>query len=152
MIVEFFVPGIPKPAGSKNGFAIKKGGKYTGKVAMVDASGKAGANWRADVRAKACEVYSGPPLSIALRVDFIFSFPRPKKHYYIRKSGTALCEDAPRWHTTTPDRTKATRGIEDSLKGVLWVDDNIIVAGVTLKRYCNEGERPGVLIRVQEAG
>jgi len=38
--VTITVYGTPTPQGSKSGFAIKKDGQYTGRVAMVEGSNK----------------------------------------------------------------------------------------------------------------
>lgn len=38
--IRFFCAGHPAPGGSKTGFAIKKGGVYTGRVAIIDAGGQ----------------------------------------------------------------------------------------------------------------
>jgi len=44
--ITLFIPGIPAPGGSKRGFAIRKGGVLTGRVAMVDAGGQRTKDWR----------------------------------------------------------------------------------------------------------
>lgn len=51
--VDLTVGGRPAPQGSKRAFAIKKGGKFTGKVAMVESSKKGVDSWRGDVMAAA---------------------------------------------------------------------------------------------------
>jgi len=147
--IEFFVPGIPAPGGSKRGFAIKKGGAFTGRVAIVEAGGQRTKDWRA-----ACAMVANdhrPPelFRTALKVDFAFVMPRPKYHYHTSKAKAGqLREDAPNFHTSAPDRTKLTRSTEDALKGIVWADDALIVAGHTSKAY---GERPGCTITVSPA-
>lgn len=144
--ISFFVPGIPAPGGSKRGFALKKGGVFTGRVVITEDAGQRNKDWRQAcvVMAQensATEVFRGP-----LRVDFAFVMPRIKAHFHFSKAKAGqLRDDAPLHHTVKPDRTKLTRSTEDALKGILWADDAQIVAGETTKQY---GARPGCLITV----
>lgn len=48
-----------------------------------------------------------------------------------------------------PDLDKLVRAIGDALKGVLYRDDGQVVSIDASKRFCLEGEAPGVLIEVQ---
>lgn len=133
---RFFVTGIPAPGGSKNGFAIKKGGVYTGRVAIVESAGHKNKDWRAAVAWTAVEAMRKEmvkaPLLCALRVDFHFTMPRPKHHY---RSNGQLKETAPTWHVAKPDTTKLIRSSEDSLKGIAWVDDSQIAQQTGSKVY-----------------
>lgn len=143
----FFVPGIPAPGGSKKGFAIKKGGVYTGRVIITDAAGQRNKNWRAAV-ALAAQAQTGEAgvLRGPLRVDFSFVMPRLKAHFHSGKAKFGqLREDAPKWHVSKPDRTKITRSTEDALKGVIYADDSQIVDGQTTKCY---GDQSGCLIKI----
>lgn len=138
--MTFHVSGIPAPGGSKNAFAIKKGGKYTGRVALVDAGGERNVTWRAHVRLAATlaqiPIIKGP---VMLGVDFLM--PRPKSHY--RKG--ILKPDAPKWHIGAPDTTKLIRSTEDSLKGVAWTDDSQVCIQTGIKFY---SEYPGAKITI----
>ena len=135
-MISFFVPGIPAPGGSKRAFAIKKGGVFTGRVAIVDDAGQRNKDWR-----QACVVVANDhrPQELfrgALRVDFAFTMPRPKYHFHTSKAREGqLREDAPTYHTSKPDRTKLMRSTEDALKGIIWADDSQIVAGEPTKTY-----------------
>jgi len=141
-MLEFFVPGIPRPAGSKRAFPIRRKDGHLG-VAVSDMSGEAGKAWRTDIKAFAQEALGKQSLldcPIALEITFVM--PRPKHHY--GKKG--LKENAPYWHTSKPDATKMLRCVEDSLKGVLWHDDAQVVHQVVWKIY---GENPGALIKIR---
>ena len=159
MNVSFFVPGIPRPGGSKRpflirnkaGFPVMKNGHPI--IVVTDASGKKGKDWRGDVRAAAQAVYKDLPVEktpVHIRVEFYF--PRPKSHFRTGKNAGVLRDDAPRNHLQDPDATKLLRSIEDALSGILWKDDNIIVeqlvtkgwneqSGMTLEAWTNPGER-----------
>jgi len=117
--ISFFVPGIPRPGGSKTAFFNKK----LGRAMIVDAC-KGNADWRATVRQIGAQAMAGRDLlraPLALRIDFCM--PRPKAHY--RKDGT-LKPNAPAVHSTRPDATKLTRAVEDALTGVVWTDDALV--------------------------
>lgn len=139
--IEFFIHGVPKPAGSKRGFVTKKG-----KVAMVDASGQAGKDWRHDCKMGALEMLKkkfgddslkGPllPRGQALRLGVTFIMPRPKWHFRTRNNGGDIKKSAPVFHIIKPDRTKLLRSVEDALTGILWEDDCQIVDGFVRKLY-----------------
>lgn len=140
--LSFFVPGIPAPGGSKRAFAIRNGGVYTGRTVMFDDAGQRNKDWRQACVVMADQKRPQEPFLGPLRVDFDFVMPRLKAH---RRPNGELRENAPKWHTVKPDRTKLTRSTEDALRGIIWADDSIIVAGSTTKTY---GDRPGCMITV----
>jgi Holliday junction resolvase RusA-like endonuclease len=139
--IEFFVRGIPAPAGSKRGFAIFKGPKggkkeFTGKVAMVDAAGQRGKEWRVDVKNEARRVFTTMPLLTGpLKVSLHFAFARPKCHYGSGKNAQTLKPGAPLRHVTKPDVLKLARAVEDALTGIVWVDDSQITIENLSKAY-----------------
>lgn len=143
-IISFWVPGIPAPGGSKKAFPIKKGGKYTGRVAVVDAGGQKTKDWRANVTASAFEAMQKAqlsPLEGPLAAEVYFVMPRPLYHF--KKS--ELRDDAPVYHTKAPDATKLMRSTEDSLKGIVFRDDAQICSQLITKVY---GEKPGCSITI----
>lgn len=145
-VISFFVPGIPAPGGSKRAFPIKKGGQYTGRVAIVDAGGQKTKDWRSSVvqfAYDAMKLKNFPPLNGALCIFVDFIMPRPKYHY--GKSG--LKNDAPEFHTIAPDATKLMRSTEDAMKGIVFKDDSQLSEQRIVKRY---GDKPGCMIRVQQ--
>lgn len=143
MRIEFFVHGTPKPAGSKRGFVNPK----TGKAILVDASGQKGKDWRHDCKMAAVDAMNGKQRFIGpVKLTVNFCMPRPKAHY---KGKTAsLKTNAPRWHTKTPDSTKLLRGLEDSLKGIVWDDDSQVAVQYVLKQY--DGDTNGAFVLVED--
>lgn len=140
-VIEFFVPGIPRPGGSKRAFVNKKTGK-----AILTEDGRHTKTWRADVKAAAERAYDGPLLAGPIRFDVRFLMPRPKYHYRTGRHAGDLKPSAPIWPITKPDRTKMLRSTEDALKGLIWRDDAQVVTGLPEKAYANH--RPGAEIHI----
>ena len=146
--ISIVVYGIPRPAGSKRAFPIKKNGEYTGRSIVTDASGQLGRDWRADVKAAAIAQYQGPPLEGDLYVEIFFGLPRPKSHFGTGKNAQFLRRGAPQAHTKKPDVGKLARAVEDALSGIVWRDDRQIVGAFYYKEYTVTSEPPGCEIRV----
>lgn len=147
--IRFFVSGFPAPGGSKTGFAIKKGGIYTGRVAIIDAAGKRNKEWRQLVSAAAMEAMrlSGSvPLTGAIEVELLFQMPRPKSHF--TSNGITLRPGAPLQHVTRPDCLKLARSTEDAMTGKCYADDAQIVREVIEKAF---SDAPGCWITIREA-
>jgi Holliday junction resolvase RusA-like endonuclease len=136
--IHFTVLGRAKTAGSKRAFVNPK----TGKAIVTDDSGKAGKEWRADVKSCAREAWDGPLLEGPLTVVLTVFRARPKSHF--RANGD-LKDSAPATPTTRPDLTKYARAAEDALTGILWRDDSQITDQVHAKRY-GEPERLDVTV------
>ena len=149
--ISFFVPGTPRPGGSK----ISMRHKHTGKIITKEA-GKYTAAWRDRVVAFACHAYKGDPLTGPLELSIVFRMPRPKDHYGTGRNAKRLKPSAPKHHIVKPARTQLLRSTEDALKGVIWKDDNQIVNGTIAKTYADDqvpgGMIPGarILIRTLE--
>ncbi len=83
-----------------------------------------------------------------LRLDVTAYLRRPKRLIYKRKPMPSVV--AP----VKPDRTNILKLAEDSMKGIWWKDDNVVVAGEPLKFYAaGEGygdPRPRVEIQAWE--
>lgn len=141
----FFVPGIPKPAGSKRGFIVRRAGGKLG-VAITDDC-KKGKDWRGDVKVYAGMAIKAPIVAGAVRLSVEFNMPRPKSHYRTGKHAGQLKPDAPTWHTSKPDRTKLVRGLEDALTGIAWTDDAQVVCGEVTKKYADR--EPGALVMIE---
>lgn len=140
MQISFFVDGLPQTAGSKRGFAIKKGGMYTGNVAMMDANPKTKL-WQAEVKQAARVAYFGNPTDQPISLMMTFWMPRPKYHFL----RGVLRKNAPAVHTFMPDVLKLGRAIEDALTGVIYEDDAQIYNERLRKFYVSENRaRPGV--------
>jgi len=130
MKITFFVPGIPKPHGSK---------KHVGRGILVE-SCKDLAPWREAIKYAAMQEarrvgWEIPPHKTPIRMDCVYVFPRPKSHY---KADGTLRPSAPLWHTTKPDRDKLERATGDALTGVLYHDDSAVCAGQPEKVYTIE--------------
>ena len=144
MEIKFFVPGVPKTAGSKNAFIIRpKGGPP--RAIVTDASGKAGKDWRASIQ-QACPSTGSGPASGAVQVFILFLMPRPKAHY---NSKGDIKDSAPFWHTSKPDVLKLGRAVEDALTKLLWIDDSQIFQTRLYKRYVDHDETPGAHIEIE---
>jgi len=140
--VEFFVPGIPRPGGSKKGFYNAK----IGRVMMTKAGGRREENWRQAVSFAAMQAMGDrEPLRGPILLDVTFFMPRPKSHFRAGKHAGELKPDAPSIHISKPDRTKLLRGTEDAMKGIVWADDSQVWGGSITKLY---GSRPGAKILV----
>lgn len=142
-LIEFFVPGIPKPAGSKRFFGLSK---KTGRAIISDDSGKAGQDWRGDVKTFAVQCKPETPWTGPVGMELTFAFPRPKSHFGGGKNADVLKASAPSCHIIKPDATKITRAVEDALTGIIWRDDSQIIEQHIRKTFGNSG----VFVRVWE--
>lgn len=138
--IKFFVPGIPKPGGSKKGIYNKN----TGRVMIFDACNK-NKQWRDSVMAVAAEHYPGKLLDTPLRLTVVFQMPRPKYHF--KKDGS-LKPNAPRYHVSAPDCTKLLRSTEDAITKILWHDDSLVAIQQAQKIYTPD--IPGAQILIEE--
>lgn len=106
--MNFFVPGVPRPQGSKRGFVVK------GKAVLVESAGQPLKDWRAVVALAGTEVMAGrSPFVGPLGVDLNFHLPRPKSYPKSRVD----------WPSKRPDIDKLARAVLDALTHVCWVDD-----------------------------
>lgn len=137
-VVVVFVPGHPKPAGSKRVFLVSKAGGPQRPV-VTDDSGAKGRDWRVAIQHAIAAVHTAPPLTGPLDLSCYFTVTRPLGHSGRR----GLRPSAPPYPTTRPDVTKLLRAVEDAATGLLWADDAQIVTQSATKRY---GARPGVVI------
>lgn len=146
-LFELFVPGVPRPAGSKKGFVTRS--KATGKLrAIITDDCKRSRPWKSHVSAMVADAWRGSPLDEPLELSIVFTMPRPASHYGTRKGVRYPKPDAPHFHTIAPDATKLLRAAEDAMNGLLWTDDSRVVEQHVRKIY---GDRPGAMIRVRRA-
>ena len=151
MIETFYVHGIPKPAGSKTGFALRKGGAFTGRVAIVDAC-KGSRDWKTTVTQmvsdRLSKISKGRfPTMKPVSLSLTFFMQRPKAHLHGASKDFEVRANAPTHHSTRPDTLKHARAVEDALTGILYHDDAQIVTELIQKRYLNT---PGVNITIEE--
>lgn len=144
--VEFFVPGIPKPAGSKKGFYNKK----INRVLIVDDCNKT-KSWQGIVSTYALQAKQDAELHELIvdpiRVVFDFYFIRPKGHFGSGKNAMKLKPSAPAYHITKPDVLKLARAAEDALTGIIYRDDSQIYNETIGKQYATN--HSGVHIKIQ---
>lgn len=149
--VRFFIPGIPSPGGSKSAFCLKKNGVYTGRAVVVDAGGKKTKLWRQEAARAALVAMKEAdlaPWTCAIEVELIFHLPRPQSHF-LGGNVTRLRPDAPRFPAVRPDCLKLARSTEDSLTGICYSDDALIVKETIEKAY---GNPSGAWVIIREAG
>jgi Holliday junction resolvase RusA-like endonuclease len=150
-LITFFVPGIPKTAGSKRAFIItpKGGGRPR---AIVTDDCQASRDWKGDVKRFAADhargLIEGPRF-----LTLTFYLSRPQFHFGSGKNASVVKPGAPMYPIGRPDVLKLARAVEDACTAVLWADDAQIVHEVLLKRYVGYGfeppRGPGVLVEVE---
>jgi Holliday junction resolvase RusA-like endonuclease len=153
-VVSFFVPGTPRPGGSKTATVIRrKGGQIVMTAAgrplitMRDDGGEKTADWKRNVAYFARGSYSSDPIprGVPIRLEVTFVMPRCASHFGTGKNAGRLKASAPAEHVTKPDLSKITRSTEDALTGIIWADDAAISLQVLSKVY---GAKVGAHIAV----
>jgi len=143
-MIEFFVPGTARTAGSKTvvrqAFGpprVRHAGKYTkdwmDKVA-----------WFALQKFGRMCLLEGP-----LVLTLWFYRERAKGHFGTGRNSGKLKDSAPLRPITLPDNVKLARAVEDALTGVIWQDDAQICDHYIHKRYCNGEQKAGVYVIVK---
>ena len=125
--VEFFIPGVPAPQGSKTAFVVGK------RAIVTDANREKLKPWRGIVTAHAD---LGVTFDCPVSVELIFIMPKPKK---------------PRWSTPAvkPDVDKLVRAVFDGLTDAgLLADDARVVHLLATEMYTEPGEPVGVYVKV----
>lgn len=143
---RFSVLGTPRPQGSMSLFRARSGhevAKYADTVY----------EWRGIVcvGARAARP-AGPALEGPLQVGLGFDLARPKSHFGTGRNAGRLKLAAPQWMSTAPDLDKLVRAVLDAIgdAGVWWYDDGQVAQLTASKRYCAEGEVPGVVVSIKE--
>lgn len=147
---EVVVYGTPAPQGSKSGFALKKGGVYTGRVGMKESSA-AVKPWRQDVKAAARQLIEAragwTPLDGPLAASMVFTVAhQPVSRPSWWPSGTAWSKKM-RWRPASmPDLSKLLRSTEDALtQAGVWKDDARVVSYRALDKHYVGDAAPDVL-------
>jgi Holliday junction resolvase RusA-like endonuclease len=146
-MIEFVVYGHPATAGSKRAFAIRRGGQFTGRVAVADDNSRTKV-WQAQVAYAAVES-DGECVRGPIRLALAFYFHRPRAHYRSGRNAHLIRDGAPPRHVVRPDLLKLTRAIEDALTGVLWHDDAQVCEEFLSKHYAESDEPERVRVRVE---
>lgn len=126
-VVEFFIPGIPVPQGSKTAFVVGR------RAVVTDANRTKLKPWRDVV---AINSDRGITFDCPVSVELTFVMPKPLK---------------PRWSTPAvkPDVDKLTRAVFDGLTdGGLLADDARVVRMLCVEEYAGEGNPVGVHVAV----
>lgn len=123
--IEFEVPG--KPQALKRHRSFQKG-EFRGTYDPSKGD-------KADFLVKAMENKPIVPFDEPLFVKLTFLFPRPKAHFRTGKNAHILKDNAPTYHTSTPDADNLTKFVCDSLNKVFWRDDSIISETSVSKLY-----------------
>lgn len=139
--IKFFVPGDPKPGGSKTSFMHPK----TKKIVTIDAC-KKNKNWRAVCALFANEYRPEKPFDTTIEMIVMFVVKRPKYHFYTGKRKNILRPNAPKFVGKKPDGIKLTRAFEDALTGIIYKDDALIARHTITKMY---GDNPGVHVTIK---
>lgn len=124
-----WIPGKPIPQGSKNAFVNPR----TGKAVMVEAA-KGFKEWRKIVADTAREAVGPDWVLLDEPLEMIAEF-------YLEPPAKSKWPDRP---AGKPDCSKLIRAVEDSLTGVVYRDDSLIVTSHIEKHW---GE-PGVRITI----
>ena len=89
-----------------------------------------------------------PKIEAAVEVHLDFHMKRPGNHFRTGKFAHLLKDDAPIWHTITPDVDKLERGVLDGMTDICFGDDCTVVMVTNRKFYSST---PGVRIRYRAA-
>ena len=157
-MIKLRVNAMPAPQGSKSAFALRKGGKLTGRVVLVDDNKDSLAVWRAAVRAEAlaAQIRLGHmTTSEPVAATIVFILPRPLAHYGTGANRGKLKASAPRWPAGhRMDLDKLARSTLDALtQAGVWADDGQVYELGLAKVYAaSPAERPGAAIEITWGG
>ena len=129
-IIEFIVPGIPRPQGRP------RAGRR-GKHASVYKDEKSRTSEQTFL-SLCIQHRPDVPFTGAVNLKLKFVFPRPKNHFGTGRNNAVLKESA-KWisHTKTPDLDNLVKLVADSFNGIFWEDDKQIDNLTAEKRYGN---------------
>lgn len=143
--LTFFVPGVPVAQGSKKSLGpgrpwieANKDRLMPWRDSVAHAARAAWGQWEADDW-----LFPGP-----VRLDLVFSFPRPKSHYRTGSHAGELRADAPLWKTSAPDLSKLVRAVEDAITiAGIWRDDAQVAQLHAVKQYAHT---PGLAVTIED--
>lgn len=159
VVIKLRVYGVPVPQGSTRAFAVRKGGKPTGRVVVTGDNART-KPWRQAVMDEVAALYplgvnvvSGSMLG-PLAVTLVFILPRPAGHFLTgKKTVGQVSPSAPVLPVTKPDLDKLCRAVLDALTDAgVWRDDSQVASLTAGKVYASPGERPGCVIEVSTLG
>ena len=131
-MIEFRVPGVAAPQGSKKAFRTRGG-----RIALVESCARV-KPYRATVALAAREVWAEGATHGSVGVSIAFTFVRPKSHYNAK--GVLRAGVATHPGKGIGDLDKLCRAAIDGLTGIIYVDDSQVVSLVATKAYGNTAE------------
>ena len=131
-MIEFRVPGVAAPQGSKKAFRTRGG-----RIALVESCARV-KPYRATVALAAREVWAEGATHGTVGVSIAFTFVRPKSHYNAK--GVLRAGVATHPGKGIGDLDKLCRAAIDGLTGIIYVDDSQVVSLVATKAYGNTAE------------
>ena len=134
--IAFSIPGDPKALKRHRNF---QRGKFRG--TYDPSSGD-----KQDFLAKAMMYVPTVPYDEPLAVNLNFAFSRPKSHYRTGKMSDVLKDNAPDWHTGTPDADNLAKFVCDAFNGAYWKDDSRISSLLVTKIY---SDAPFVSVKIR---
>jgi crossover junction endodeoxyribonuclease RusA len=117
---ELFVPGVPRPQGSK---------RHVGKGVLIEQT-ESVYGWRNDVALLAATCAPKEPWTGAVAVRMRFCFTRPKSRIAPKKDPLRYV-----WMSSGYDLDKLERAVLDALTGVWFVDDRQVCNMASTKEY-----------------
>ena len=90
------------------------------------------------------------PIAGPIRLGVVFYFNRPKSHYRTGKFSYLLKDDAPAYHTKTPDTSNLVKFVEDALQPNFYKDDSQIIELKAEKYYVSHGEPARTEVMIDE--
>jgi Holliday junction resolvase RusA-like endonuclease len=150
-MINFTVPGMPQPQGSKKPGRNRK----TGQLIMIEDNDNL-KPWRAvaifAAREATGQFLGWKPMDEAVEVIVWCYFPRPQWHYGTGRNAGVVKDSAPKWPSVKPDGDKLARAIGDALEqaGVVRNDSRIVDWHIH-KRYCDT-PRIEITVRPMEPG
>ena len=90
------------------------------------------------------------PIAGPIRLGVVFYFNRPKSHYRTGKFSYLLKDDAPVYHTKTPDLDNLAKFVADSFNTHFYKDDSQIIELKAEKHYVGQGEPPRTEVMIDE--
>jgi Holliday junction resolvase RusA-like endonuclease len=147
--IQFFTGGDPKAQPRPRAFARQFGSKWQARVYEAGTA----EGWKSSIAQSAKVHCPEKPLTGPIHVDLIFFFRRPKNHFRSGKHSDELRKDAPRWHSSKPDRDNLDKAVLDALTQLgFFEDDSQVCSGTVEKRWVNKLGLAGcsVLIRQHE--
>jgi len=129
-MIEFTVPGLAAPQGSKRAVRLRNG-----RTVLLESSARV-RPYRAVFALAARQAWTEPPATGVVAVELLFRFLRPKSHY---TSTGALRLSAPR-APGRPDLDKLCRAALDAMTGVVYADDSQVAILSACKEWGDTAE------------